>query len=462
MKRFFLASFALVTIAACTSNKQQSIEINGNIQNLGTDYALVISKGITDTVKVETDGSFSFNTEISTPQYFTLRAGRVRHTLFMSPGNTSFVSFNFENLEEEPNFTGDNSEYNSIIRQNNRIFSTLTQDFTALYQLPKDEFLAKLDSAKSEVEKLIPSPEKKNKEFAEMEMARANYSVKEMLYNYPNYNARINKVEHIPNPSDYSFMAEVDFNNIKHISINEYTNLIFNHLKSEYWTIISNDSNKGISEFEQNLIFFDLVDSLVSNPTLRDLYKHNQTQGTIKFSSIEVAENIGNHFLDIATFPPYLKRIEHSLAKRMLLAPGKIAPEFTLEGIDGETYSLSDFRGQLVYVDFWATWCGPCRRQIPYLTKLKETYKGKPIVFIAISIDDNKEAWTKMVKEEKLGGYQFYAEKAWQSDAAQQYQITGIPTFVLIDAEGKIIEYPAPRPSDEETSLLFDKHLKQI
>ncbi|MDD4384205.1 MAG: TlpA disulfide reductase family protein [Bacteroidales bacterium] len=460
MKRFFLASFALITFAACTNNKPQPIEIKGNIQNLETAYALVMSKGITDTVKIEADGNFSFNTEISTPQYFTLRAGRIRHTFFMTPGNISIISLNVGNLEEVPKFTGDNSEYNVIIRQANQVFTSLTQNFAALYNLPKDEFLAKLDSAKSEVQKLIPIAEKKDKQFAKMEMARADYKVKELLYNYPKYNALINKVEYVSNPSDHSFMAEVDFNNIDHISINEYTSLVFSHLQNEYWTIISNDSNKGISEFEQNLIFFDLVDSLVSDPTLRDLYKYNQTKETIVWSSIEVAENIGNHFLGIATFSPYKESIEYTLAKRMLLAPGKIAPDFTLECIDGETYSLNDFKGKLVYIDFWATWCSPCRKEIPYLAKLKEAYKNKPIVFVAISLDDNKEAWVKMVTEDKLGGYQLYAQKAWQSDAAQQYQISGVPTFVLIDAEGKIIQYPASRPSEEETPLLFDKHLK--
>jgi thiol-disulfide isomerase/thioredoxin len=146
----------------------------------------------------------------------------------------------------------------------------------------------------------------------------------------------------------------------------------------------------------------------------------------------------------------------------MLLAPGQPAPEFTLTSIDGKEYSLSDFKGQIVYLDFWASWCGSCLREIPSLLKLKDAYKGKPIAFVAISIDDDKSAWEKMVNEKQLKGYQLHAEKAWQSDAAKHYQVYGVPTFVLIDGEGKIIEYPATRPSDPETALTLDKHLKQL
>ncbi len=146
----------------------------------------------------------------------------------------------------------------------------------------------------------------------------------------------------------------------------------------------------------------------------------------------------------------------------MLLAPGAEAPKFSLPGFDGQTYSLDDFKGQLVYLDFWATWCGPCRREIPHLKRLKDEYKGKPIAFVAISVDDNKAAWEKMVKDDKLDGYQLHAPNAWLEQATIDYQVAGIPTFVLIDANGKIIDYPAPRPSEDETTLLIDKYLKEI
>ena len=89
-------------------------------------------------------------------------------------------------------------------------------------------------------------------------------------------------------------------------------------------------------------------------------------------------------------------------------------------------------------------------------------FRSKPITFLAISLDDDKNAWENMVRNDNMKGYQLHADKAWLSDAAQKYQVRAIPTFVLIDAEGNIIEYPAPQPSEPEAALLIDKHLKNL
>ncbi len=265
------------------------------------------------------------------------------------------------------------------------------------------------------------------------------------------------------NAEDYAFMNDIDFNNLTHFNINEYASLINKHLQQLHWNNIENDEHKGKSEFERNLIYFELVDSLVTNETIRDYMKSTSTIETIKWANLEVAKNVADHFIANVKTQVYKDIAQSAIAKRMLLAPGQPAPEFSLTGIDGKNYSLGDFKGKIVYVDFWATWCGPCRREIPFFKKIKDAYSGKDVVFVAISLDDDKDAWVKMVNEDSnLSGIQLHADKAWSSDVAKQYQIFGIPTFVLIDAEGKIIEHPATRPSDPEISLLLDKYLKQI
>lgn len=146
----------------------------------------------------------------------------------------------------------------------------------------------------------------------------------------------------------------------------------------------------------------------------------------------------------------------------MKLAPGNEAPRFTYTDIRGKQYSLSDFRGKLVYIDFWATWCGPCRGELPHLDRLEKDYQGKKVVFLKISLDDEMDAWRKMVTEKKMGGVQLHADGAWNSDAARSYQIKGIPTFILIDANGKIISPSAPRPSSQEIRPLLDSELAKI
>jgi thiol-disulfide isomerase/thioredoxin len=128
------------------------------------------------------------------------------------------------------------------------------------------------------------------------------------------------------------------------------------------------------------------------------------------------------------------------------------SPSFDYVNYAGGKSKLEDFRGKYVYIDVWATWCGPCRQEIPFLKKAEEKYKGKNITFISISIDKLKdqEKWKTMIKEKELGGVQLFADNDWNSKFVQDYKITGIPRFILIDPKGNIVKADAARPSSAE------------
>src|SRR5690606_21392400 len=115
-----------------------------------------------------------------------------------------------------------------------------------------------------------------------------------------------------------------------------------------------------------------------------------------------------------------------------------------------------------VYIDIWATWCGPCLKEIPAIKKLKSDYKGKNLEIISISIDEEKdfEKWKKMIAEKQLKGIQLFADKDWNSEFIKAYGIDAIPRFLLIDTDGKIINSDAPRPSSPSLKELINKYLK--
>jgi thiol-disulfide isomerase/thioredoxin len=142
--------------------------------------------------------------------------------------------------------------------------------------------------------------------------------------------------------------------------------------------------------------------------------------------------------------------------------PGQPAINFTGTDINGKKVSLSDLKGKVVYVDIWATWCGPCLNEIPHFQKLMEEYKGKDIVFMAISIDaaKDKPKWEQFVKEKGKQGLQLFAGNGWESDVAKMYQVIGIPRFMLFDKKGNIVSTNAPRPSSAEIKQLLNATLK--
>ncbi|RWX03442.1 TlpA family protein disulfide reductase [Flavobacterium cerinum] len=141
---------------------------------------------------------------------------------------------------------------------------------------------------------------------------------------------------------------------------------------------------------------------------------------------------------------------------------GQSSPSFAYENFKGGTTKLEDFKGKYVYVDVWATWCGPCRQEIPFLQKVEEKYHGKKIEFVSISVDQMKdhEKWKKMVADKSLGGVQLFADKDWSSAFVQAYGINSIPRFLLIGPDGKVIDPDAARPSDPALVEQLDKLLK--
>ncbi|MFW0737530.1 TlpA family protein disulfide reductase [Flavobacterium sp. T12S277] len=141
---------------------------------------------------------------------------------------------------------------------------------------------------------------------------------------------------------------------------------------------------------------------------------------------------------------------------------GKASPDFDYENHKGGKTKLSDLKGKYVYIDLWATWCAPCRAEIPYLQKIEEKYHGKNIEFVSVSIDKAKdnEKWKKFVTDKKLGGVQLFADKDWESEFVTSYGVTGIPRFIIVDPKGNVLSSDAERPSSPELQTQLDALLK--
>ena len=151
-------------------------------------------------------------------------------------------------------------------------------------------------------------------------------------------------------------------------------------------------------------------------------------------------------------------------AKNQVFVKGSPSPKFeNYIDFKGGKKSLDSFKGKYVYIDVWATWCGPCIQQIPFLNSLEKEYHRKNIAFVSISTDESRRSggswdaaenkWRTFVKDKQLTGTQLWAG---QDNAFQQaYQINSIPRFILIDPEGNIVNANAPRPSEPRLKELF-------
>ena len=155
------------------------------------------------------------------------------------------------------------------------------------------------------------------------------------------------------------------------------------------------------------------------------------------------------------------------LALKKDLPKGAPSPVFEdYENYKGGKTSLADLKGKYTYIDVWATWCGPCKAEIPALKELEVDYHDKNIQFLSMSIDDDRshkgswelanKNWKAMVAEKELGGIQLFAPEGWKSKFITDYKIKGIPRFILIDPNGNVVDASAPRPSDPAIRKIFD------
>jgi len=153
----------------------------------------------------------------------------------------------------------------------------------------------------------------------------------------------------------------------------------------------------------------------------------------------------------------YLDQVSDLYGTTMALVAGSRAPEIEMEDIDGNRLLLSDLFGKVLYIDFWATWCGPCRAEIPHLSRLAQKYaRNADVCFVSISLDEDRNAWETDVKQADHPWPQYILTESGQKQVAEVYKITGIPRFVIIDANGLLYDVNAQRPSSPSVAAQID------
>ena len=132
-----------------------------------------------------------------------------------------------------------------------------------------------------------------------------------------------------------------------------------------------------------------------------------------------------------------------ALGGKAQLKIGAAVPEITLPNVKDSMVTLSSFKGKVVLIDFWASWCGPCRQANPFVVKLYKKYKDRGFEVFGVSIDSKKEAWIKAIKQDKIKFTQVIDNGGWNSKVAETYGISQIPTNFLLDKNGNLFAVDA-------------------
>ncbi len=195
--------------------------------------------------------------------------------------------------------------------------------------------------------------------------------------------------------------------------------------------------------YKQPVIRAKASSSLISTFLDRFNYRDNFAEGEAQLEALTAKYDLPDTYL--ATF-----RARHAVM------PGAVFPDVVLVDKEGNQVEFSKFRGKYVYIDLWASWCGPCIREVPSLKAIEKELAGGNVEFVSISLDTDRDAWLNKMKQLDMHGNQLLDR---DGRLGQQLNIRGIPHFLIYDPEGRMYQYNAPRPSAEGTLQLL-KDLK--
>ena len=186
-------------------------------------------------------------------------------------------------------------------------------------------------------------------------------------------------------------------------------------------------------------VFFVLIDSVLYGYTHKQEIQHGtKCRDKIAEKNIELYETIGNSLKDRYKGNQFVQYVEEKL--RTTIGAGRTAPEIEMKDPNGVTRKLSDLRGKVVMIDFWASWCSPCRAENPNVVRLYKKYHDKGFEIYSVSLDKTRDAWLRAIQQDGLEWTNHVSDlNGWTSSGGATYGIRSVPSTVLVDRDGKII-----------------------
>lgn len=460
----FLLSFTLAG-TACSGN-HCTITGTWNKKSKKEIKLFAVESGVMKEIastQLDEDNRFAFDFEAKKEGLFVI-ANETKayitgiHTFYFKPGDALNVTVNADNSYT---LEGNNTPENKELERWHEFIAPLEQK--SIYFMEKSstyvDFFPELE------EKLAALADYKteytgNKSFTEVFGAMRKYDV--MLYalhflrtprsthpqgeDFPDYYRNISVTDFTASPRllDHPYGAEIVYAWM--VTFPMYDN-----------TILTDEQRAAERDFK--LRYGVIVDKVVN-----DVVKGELTLlMTRSFKSREGLLDFENTYGKYLVTDDQKQRMAYIIETVSENAAAPVpAPDFSFADATGKVISLSDFKGKVVYVDVWATWCVPCRAEMPKLKELEKEYHGKDIVFLSVSVDPQKDyaKWERFVIEHELKGVQLFAgDKAKELDLP--YGIRSIPRFILVGKDGSLIEKDAPRPSSSEIKVVLDAALKK-
>lgn len=448
-----IAISILCSTLAARADNDGKVHLKGQLIGIGTTSvnmqydgaAAIVGDSRNLTLHTDKDGCFDTTFVLKQPTYYNIS----RNTLYLSPGDDLTVRITTNN--REATFTGRGATVNEYMKY--RLFpkagsyieggSNLRADFVQTKALI--DSMATLRRGELDALKGVSS------QFKRLEGARITADILNSYISYISYATLLRGEK----KTREQLKEEIE-TFYKNLTI--YANPLYKLLaKDELMDVAAVRSVMSYIVKPENDTFKAWGEGVNLSPRIVEMYQAAEKANMLR-------ERVDRNTLDsIRVFIDRLANKEFAVELQAIanqaqkLAKGSPAIDVTFADVEGNKHRLSDFKGKILYLDFWATWCGPCMKESPYFEKLSKEYAGKDVVFIPISTDTNHKAWIDYLNahNKELKQYNCIDPKL-----RSEWAILYIPRFVLIDKDFNIVDAYAPRPSEAAAKTLIDSLLK--
>lgn len=446
------ASFICCSMLACTTTGNNKVHIKGQLVEMGTTdvpmrfdgAASLLGDSRNILLKTDAEGNFDTVIELDHPAYFNIN----RNTLYLTPGDDLTIKIAQDNRESE--FAGKGAEANLYMK--GRLFphggsflesgSNIRADFAATRTTI--DSLARIRRAQLDTLTGV------SQEFKDLENARIDADIVNSYLSYPSYSQltagskdREQAVQRID--SFYRSLTEEVRPKIKALADDKFLDV--NVVRS----VLSQVSAPYLDSMKA------WTDGISFSPRIQALFRASGYVNKLRQEVTDEALAEVKSYTDSLQYKDFAIELNGMIAKASRLLKGQPAIDLELTDTAGVVRHLSDFKGKVLYVDFWATWCGPCIQESPHFEALSKEYADKDVAFLPISTDADKRAWKRFITAHKKQLSQYNCTDKTMYDA---WSIYYIPRFVLIDKDFNIANAYAPRPSDPEAKKAIDALLE--
>lgn len=447
--RNILLIFCVSVLLSCGKKGDNVARVNVCVDNMTSTFVALVHDRTVREIPLDETGCVKITDTVPGYRYARLYYGADFKHVFLEGGEELDIRFDGNRFREQIQVEGRNApvvEYLNAVRP--------AGDELTNYGVPFADYLRAVERKTEDALALLDARklEKVNPRFVQIERERLRYFFVQSLLMYPlGYATQMSDAAYAPGDDYYRALKSyvVEKAGMGHVS--EYREFI----KEAAAALARHEGTPAAGFYQKMLAAMRYVGKHFSDNLLRQQLIAAYAGEYVDLYGIQNVEEMQSVVNAYVTDPSAMALFRASYDKWDLTSPGRPSPDFRAEDVEGKVHTLADFRGKYVYIDLWATWCKPCREELPYMKELEKKFEGKNLTILGLSIDGNRAVWEERVKSGELAGVQLLLGR--RSDFQQAYRIEGIPRFVLLDPEGKIVNNDMLRPSSPDIEQILNR-----